>query len=87
MKSTSDLSRVMSDAKAEFVEALITRKHPLFEAGQEWDFYLECEICGILKCTRRTLASWGVPRYPAGNKITYYRLSEVRNFLLSRRET
>lgn len=80
--------QLMAEAKAELVEALITRKHPIFKVGEEWDFLLECELCGILKINRRTLLTLKIPRYPVGtgNKIVYYRLSEAKAFIESLRE-
>jgi hypothetical protein len=86
--SPDQLKSLMDDVRAELVESLITRKHPTFKDGEEWDYLLECEVCGIMKINRRTLQSLKINRYPigTGNKLTYYRLSEVHAYLQSLKE-
>ena len=84
----TQIEEIVSEAKSQLVRLLITRKHPIFEGGDAWDYFLEVEICGILKISRRTLMSWRVPRYPMppSGKIVYYRLSEVDAFIKTHRE-
>ena len=73
---------VVSEAKAELVAYLIAQHK------QDFDYISPAQVAGMLDVSLQTLIKLNIPRYVmVVGKVVKYRLSEVRAYLQTTRES